>query len=239
MLGTVLLPYVAGVVTLLNPCVLPILPIIIATALGESRYGPAALAAGLVASFSTLGFLLLTLGFSIGLDQAVVRLVAALILIAAGVILVVPQAQAAFATVTAPLAQGGNRLLSRVSGRGLGGQFTIGALLGLVWTPCVGPTLGVAIASASQGQDLFSAFIVFLTFGLGVATALMAFAYGSRQAFGGRKAAFQSAARWSKPLLGVLLVLVGALIVTGLDKIIEAALVGAMPSWLIDLTVRI
>ena len=142
MLGAVLLPYVAGVVTLLNPCVLPILPLIIGSALGENRYGPAALAAGLVLSFSIFGFLLLTVGFGIGLDPDAMRLAAAIVLLGAGVLLTVPAAQVAFATATAPLASGGNRLLANVSGRGLGGQFSIGLLLGIVWTPCVGPTLG-------------------------------------------------------------------------------------------------
>jgi cytochrome c-type biogenesis protein len=111
MMGSVVLPYVAGLVTLLNPCVLPILPIIIGSALGENRYGPAALAAGLVLSFSIFGFLLLTVGFSIGLDPEAMRLVAAAILIAAGILLTVPAAQTYFATVTGPIANSGNRLL--------------------------------------------------------------------------------------------------------------------------------
>jgi cytochrome c biogenesis protein CcdA len=237
-MGALLLPYVAGVVTLLNPCVLPILPIIVATALGESRFGPAALAAGLTVSFSTLGLLLIAFGFSLGLDPSVVRMIAALILIAAGVILLVPAAQLAFASATQPLVQGGNQLLGRISGRGVAGQFAIGVVLGLVWTPCVGPTLGVAIASASQGKNLGEAFVVFFVFGLGVSTALMAFAYGARQALAARKAAYQSAARWGKPSLGALLILVGLMIATGLDKIAEAALLRIMPAWLIDITVR-
>jgi cytochrome c-type biogenesis protein len=237
-MGAVLLSYVAGLVTLLNPCVLPILPILVASALGESRHGPAALAAGLVLSFAVFGFLLLTVGYSAGLDEGTVRTVAALILVASGVLLTVPRAQAAFAGATAPIANGGNRLLGRVSGRGLGGQFAIGALLGIVWTPCVGPTLGVAIASASRGENLLSAFLIFLVFGLGVATALLAFAYGSRRALAARKATFQGLGRWSKPALGALLILVGAMIVTGFDRVAEAALLDIMPAWLVELTVR-
>jgi len=239
MVEAVLLPFVAGLVTLLNPCVLPLLPIVVGSALGENRYGPAALTAGLVSSFAVFGFLLLTVGFAIGLDQEVVRFAAAVILIVAGVLLLVPRAQMAFALATAPVASSGNRLLEGVSGRGLGGQFAIGAILGLVWVPCVGPTLGVAIAAASRGENLLSAFLVFLVFGIGVATALLAFAYGSRKALATRKAMFQSAARWSKPILGALLLIVGTAIATGFDKTVETLLLNVLPVWLINLTVSI
>ena len=234
----VALAYVAGLVTLLNPCVLPVLPIVLAAAFGENRLGPAALTAGLVLSFTVFGFLILVFGFSIGLDQETLRTVAAMVLVAAGVLLAVPRAQAAFAMAMAPIASGGNQLLARVSGRGVGGQFAVGALLGLVWTPCVGPTLGVAIAAASQGQHLLSAFLTFFVFGLGVATALLAFAYGSRRALAARKGSLQTLGRWSKPILGGLLIVVGLMILGGLDRMAEAALVQAMPAWLVDLTVR-
>lgn len=237
-MGALLLAYVAGLVTVLNPCVLPVLTILIASALNENRFGPLALAAGLILSFSVLGLLILTAGFSVGLDLDTVRIIAALILIAAGVLLTMPRAQAAFAGATAPIVSGGTDPLGRVSGRGVHGQFAIGGLLGLVWTPCVGPTLGVAIAAASRGENLMSAFLTFLVFGLGVATMLLAFAYGSRQALGARKEVFRAVAGWGKPLLGVTLVIVGVMIVTGVDKMAEAALLNVMPDWLVGFTVR-
>lgn len=237
-MSVVLLAYVAGVVTLVNPCVLPVLPIVIGSSLCESRYGPAVLAAGLVLSFSVFGLGILAFGFSVGLDQEAVRVVAAAILVVAGILLALPRAQAVFASATAPIASGGNRLLGRVSGQGLAGQFVVGALLGLVWTPCVGPTLGVAIASASQGQNLMSAFGIFLVFGLGVATSLLAFAYGSRRALAARKEAFAGAARWGKPVFGGLLVVVGLMIASGLDKTVEAMILRSMPDWLVAFTVR-
>ena len=83
-MGSVVLAYFAGLVTILNPCVLPILPILIGAAMSESRYGPAALSAGLVLSFSTFGFLVIAFGFSIGLDEQKVRTGAALLLAAVG-----------------------------------------------------------------------------------------------------------------------------------------------------------
>lgn len=237
-MSSAFLAYAAGLVTLLNPCVLPILPVIIGSALGQSRFGPAALAGGLVVSFSTFGLLVIAFGFSIGLSEQVVRAGAAGLLVAAGLFLLMPRMQMAFAAVTGPLVSNGNDLLGRVSGDGPGGQFAIGALLGLVWAPCVGPTLGVAIAAASRGENLIGAFLIFLVFGIGVATSLLAFAYGSRQALSARRDRLQALGRYGKPIFGGVLVLVGAMILTGLDKLIEAGLLAIMPSGLIEFTTR-
>jgi cytochrome c-type biogenesis protein len=221
-----LLAYAAGLVVLLNPCVLPVLPILIGSALNEGRYGPAALTAGLVLSFCLFGFLILTVGFEIGL------------LLAVGLLLLSTRAQAVFARLATPLASGGQTLLNRLSGRGLTGQFGIGLLLGLVWAPCVGPVLGVAIASASQGENLAQAFATFLVFGCGVASILLAFAYASRGLLALRSGGLRGAARWSKPLLGGILVAVGLAILTGLDKMAESAILAVLPQWLVEFTVR-
>lgn len=237
-MGSAILAYLAGLITILNPCVLPILPILIGSAIGQNRYGPAALAAGLVLSFSTFGMLIIAFGFSIGLTDQAVRTVASVLLIAAGLLLLVPKAQSVFATATGPLVNSANVKLSRLSSDGLGGQFMIGALLGVVWAPCVGPTLGVAIAAASRGENLFGAFLIFLVFGFGVATSILAFAYGSRKALSARKVQFQTIARYGKPLFGGALLLVGTMILSGADKILEARLVAIMPIWLTEFTTR-
>lgn len=237
-MGNVVLAYVAGFVTILNPCVLPILPILVGSAMSESRYGPAALAAGLVLSFSSFGLLIVAFGYSIGLSEQVIRTGAAVLLLAAGVLLLVPRAQSSFTAAASPLVDRGQQMLNRVSGDGVGGQFVIGALLGLVWAPCVGPTLGVAIAAASRGENLPGAFFIFLVFGVGVASSILGFAYGSRKALGARKARYQVLARYAKPIFGATLIVVGLMIISGVDKAVEAWLVNAMPSWLIEFTTR-
>ncbi|GAK33022.1 cytochrome C biogenesis protein CcdA [Iodidimonas nitroreducens] len=237
-MGSAALAYLAGLVTILNPCVLPILPILVGSSLSQSRYGPAALAAGLVFSFSTFGLLILAFGFSIGLDQELLRMGAGVLLVAAGLLFLLSRAQMAFVTATGPLVSGGNRMLDRISGDGLAGQFSIGALLGLVWAPCVGPTLGVAIAAASRGENLAGAFGIFLVFGLGVATSILAFAYGSRKALAGRKQRLQALARYAKPIFGMALLFVGVLILSGIDRMIESAMLDIMPQWLIEFTTQ-
>jgi cytochrome c biogenesis protein CcdA len=123
-----------------------------------------------------------------------------------------------------------------VQGDGWHGQAAIGLLLGLVWAPCVGPTLGVAIAAASTGENLAASFITFLAFGIGVASSILVFAYGSRRALGERRKTLASLARYGKPLFGATLVVVGALVLSGLDKQFEAALLDLLPASLVAFT---
>ena len=238
MLSGIALAFVAGLVTILNPCVLPLVPIIVATALNKSRWGPVALAGGLVLSFSIFGLLILAFGFSVGVDGFLVRQIAGGLLILAGAVLLVPRAQMALSGAAAPLTSRGQQWLGRTSGEGVVGQFVVGALLGLVWAPCVGPTLGIAIAAASQGENLFSAFLIFLVFGLGVASSILAFAYGSRKALGSRGKALAKIAAIAKPMLGIAVILVGAMVLTGFDKVIETALLDVLPESLIAFTTR-
>ena len=236
MLGSAALSFVAGLVTILNPCVLPLVPILVASALGKSRFGPLALAGGLVTSFTLFGFTVIAFGYSLGINEQAVRLFAGAMLAAAGVVLLVPQAQSALSAAAAPIANFGNQRLAQLSGDGWYGQFAIGLLLGIVWAPCVGPTLGVAIAAASQGQDLASSFLIFLVFGLGVASSVLAFAYGSRKAMGERRKTLGMLAQYGKPLFGAALLVVGLMVVTGFDKVIEIALLDALPDSVIRFT---
>jgi len=238
MLGSLALAFVAGLVTILNPCVLPLVPIIVASALGQSRWGPLALAAGLVTSFTIFGFTIIAFGFSLGIDERAVRYFAGGLLALAGLILLFPPLQAALSAAAAPLTSRGQQTLSKVDNKGVRGQFLVGALLGVVWAPCVGPTLGVAIAAASTGENLAMAFVTFLVFGTGVATSILAFAYGSRKALGERRKSLANLAKYGKPLFGIALLLVGIMVLTGFDKQIEIALLDVMPLWLIEFTTR-
>ena len=236
MLTSIALAFVAGLVTILNPCVLPLVPILVGSALGKARGGPLALAAGLVTSFTIFGFTVIAFGFSLGINEQLVRTLAGALLAVAGVVLLVPQAQAALSAAAAPLTNAGNQQLARVNTDGVVGQYVVGLLLGLVWAPCVGPTLGVAIAAASQGQDLTSAFVIFLAFGLGVATSILAFAYGSRRALGERGRALRALAQYAKPIFGAALLAVGLMVLTGFDKVVEIALLDALPESLVRFT---
>jgi len=234
-----LLGYGAGLLTLINPCVLPILPIVLATALNASRFGPVALAAGMSLAFVSLGIGVAAVGHLLGLDETIVAQAAAVVMIVFGVVLLVPQFSAVFATATAGMASGADTQLDQVDRSGVTGQFLGGLLLGAVWSPCIGPTLGGAIGLASQGENLFWAGAIMVAFALGVSTIILALAYGTRGMIQKRQALMRRLAHSARPIMGVVFVAVGFAILFRVHHMIEAWAVENLPAWLIDLSVSI
>ncbi|MBC7155895.1 MAG: cytochrome c biogenesis protein CcdA [Rhodobacteraceae bacterium] len=234
-----LLAYAAGLLTLTNPCVLPVLPIVLATSLQAGRHGPAAVAAGMSVSFVVFGMIVATLGYAIGLDERMVADAGAVLMVAFGLVLVVPRLSAGFATATAGLSTRADAGMDGLERTGLRGQFAGGLLLGAVWSPCIGPTLGGAIAMAAQGENLVRAGAIMTAFALGVSTILLALGYGAREAIRGRQALMRRLAERSRPILGVAFLVVGVAILTRFTHVLEAWALGAMPVWLVDLSVAL
>ena len=237
-IGTLGLAFLAGLLSILSPCVLPLLPIVFGTAASEHRSGPIALAGGVALSFVVIGLFVATLGFSIGLDGSLFRMVAAFIMIGLGVVLMMPTLQMRLAAAGGPVSNWADQRMSSVQTRGLGGQFGIGLLLGTVWSACVGPTLGAASVLAAQGSSLGRVALTMLAFGTGAALPLMGVGMLSRQAMMTWRNRLISGGKNAKILLGGLLLTLGVLIVSGLDKRLEAILVDASPAWLTTLTTR-
>ena len=235
---SIALALVAGLLSTLSPCVLPLLPAILIGARGEHPHGPYALAAGLALSFTAMGLLLSTVGFALGLTADHVRLAGGIIMVALGAVLVVPAAQARMAAMAGPLQTWTEARFGRFSTTGLGGQFGLGLLLGAVWAPCVGPTLGAASLLAAQGTDLPMVGLVMLVFGIGAALPVVILASLSRLAAGRSAAAARRFAGPAKAILGLVLMVLGGMIMSGTDKLVEAALVEASPQWLTELTTR-
>lgn len=231
--------YCAGLLTLINPCVLPLLPVVLAASLQRSRFGPAALAAGLTSSFTAVGVGVSAFGWSAGIDGRMVAHAAAAAMILFGAVLLVPRATNAFAIALSPVAGRADAGIGRVGRDGMTGQFVTGTLLGAVWSPCIGPTLGGAIGLAASGEGLAQAILVMLMFGAGVSTILVGLAYGSRRAVEARRERLAAWMPWAKPVMGGTLVAVGLAIILGIDRTIEAVLLDALPEWLVDLSVSI
>jgi cytochrome c biogenesis protein CcdA len=232
------LSYVAGALSTLSPCVLPLLPVMLVGSLARHPLAPVALAAGLAVSFALVGTGVAALGFAIGLDPDLLRRGVALLLVVAGLILLAPPLQARFAYAAAPIASGAQAFVDRLQPSGLAGQVLQGAALGAIWSPCSGPALGAAVGLAAQSSTAVQAALVMAAFGLGASTPILVLAYGSRAAVFARRERLLVVSRIGKPLMGTALLLVGASVLSGIDKTIETALTAAMPDWLVALTTR-
>jgi cytochrome c-type biogenesis protein len=200
------LAFLAGVLSTLSPCVLPLLPIVLGAAGSEHRLGPAALAAGLTLSFAAIGLFVAALGFAIGLDAGAFQIAAAVLMIAIGMVLIVPGFQARLALAGGPAAGWVERRFGGFSAGGLHGQFAVGLLLGAVWSPCVGPTLGAASVLAAQKQDLARVAATMLLFGLGASVPLLLLGVLSREVLRRARERLLATGRAAKTALGVLLI---------------------------------
>ena len=142
MLATLFFAFVAGTLTVLSPCVLPVLPMVLGAAASKGRSGPVLLALGLTLSFVAIGMFVALFGFAIGLDEGVFRQIAAVLMIAVGLVLVLPVLQTRLATAGGLASGWINDRFASVGDTGNGGPFGLGLLMGAIWAPCVGPDIG-------------------------------------------------------------------------------------------------
>ncbi len=236
--GSLGLALIAGILSTLSPCVLPLLPIVLGTAAAEHRLGPLVLAIGLAISFTVIGLFVATIGFAAGFDTEFFRSLAAALLLAVGLVLAVPVLGEKFAVAAGPIASWASTRFGGMSGTGLSGQFGLGLLLGAVWTPCVGPTLGAASLLASQGKQLGEVAMTMAVFGVGAALPLLVLGMLSREAMLRWRSKAMGMGRGMRTILGLILIVVALAILSGLDKIIEAWLITISPDWLTRLTTR-
>src|SRR5207244_5470575 len=164
----------AGLITAFSPCVLPVLPILLAGgATGTTSRRPFAIVAGLVASFTVFTLLASRLLHALGLPQDFLRNLAIALLFIVAATLLFP--------ALARLAERPFLFLSRRRGGDLGGGFLLGASLGLVFVPCAGPVLATVTVVAAQNRIGFGAVVLTLAYALGFAVPLLAIALGGQR----------------------------------------------------------
>lgn len=234
---TLLLSGFAGALSTLSPCVLPILPIVLSSATQTARLGPLALLSGVAISFTLIGTALALFGGSLGLAAAQVRVASALLMLLFGAAFLLPALQRAFVRLLTPLTDRAQSKLTDFRADSLGGQGLLGLLLGVAWSPCVGPTLGAAVTLAASGHDALSAMGTMLAFGVGAAVPMALLAYGSRAALG-RRGRLAGVGQRGRQLMGWGLVAVALLVLTGADHLIETMLTRHMPDGLLNLVTR-
>jgi cytochrome c biogenesis protein CcdA len=229
----------AGSLSTLNPCVFPLLPLVLGGALQQNRFAPLALGLGMATTFAALGMFIGTLGAGLGLDTDTFRIFGGVMLILLAGVLLVPALNERFTLLMTPLSSGAQSVSSKLSGATLGSAFALGGVLGLVWSPCSGPLLISALTLVASEGGVVRGGVILGGFGLGAAIPLVAVAYASR-------AGFMKARGWLLEHIGglkkgfaALLALMGVAILTGYDKVLEAALVSLLPDWWVQFTTKL
>ena len=170
----VVLAFVAGVLTAVSPCVLPVLPIVLASGVGERKRRPFAIIAGLALTFFVSILFATWILDKLGLPKDLLRNISIALLFLIAIVLIVPQVGT---WIERPLSR-----LSRRPAGDLGGGFLLGCALGFVFVPCAGVALAYVTASAASGEFGQKSIIVALGYTLGVSVVLLAIALGGRAA---------------------------------------------------------
>ena len=218
------LAFLGGLLTVLSPCVLPILPVLVGRSLQSHKAGPIALVSGLVSGFAVTGSLLgFTASWFTGLANAL-RCGAIAILLALGLLAVFPNWSYRLFSYL-PL----SRWTKAPVRPGLVGEFWLGTQLGLLWTPCAGPVLGGILVLAAVHHDVINAFGLLIAYGMGAALPLLTIAYGGR-AFSQRLLTLRSHSATLQRVGGVMIVLTAITILLGWDVQVQLWLAPLFPS---------
>ena len=208
---------------------LPLAPIVVASARARDPRGPIALALGLAATFGVVGGVLASFGVAFG-DSDLARAASAAIMIVIGAALMVPAIGEAIERRLGFVARASDVMNERLPNAELAGQAAAGAVLAFAWAPCAGPVLGAALLLAAKGGSLAAAMATMTAYALGVASALLAIGYALGRVASRMRIAWAGAA--GRLALGAAFLAIGVAVLTGVDHHIEAALVAAMPDWL-------
>ena len=220
----------AGFLTILAPCILPVLPFLLGTSGGRSRWRPVAIIAGFIGSFTIIGAALATAGTFLGVSNDALRLLASVLLMLFGAALFFESAYERFAARIQPyLAKLGGGVAGASPARtdALSG-ILVGLSLGLVWSPCAGPILGVILTLAARTRDYLTTALLFFAYALGAGIPMLGIAYGSHRL----QEKLRSAGR-VQPVLnkifGALIIVFAIAILTGYDLVAQAWLVERLP----------
>lgn len=224
--------FLAGIVTILSPCILPILPIILSGSAVSGKKRPWGIVTGFVASFTFFTLFLTALVRATGISHDALRSVSVIILFLFGLGLLIPQAQVWLERLFSKLA---SRAPCTGSREGWSGGLVIGLSLGLVWTPCVGPILASVISLALSGTVTGSAILITLAYALGTALPMLAITYGGRTLLQKVPWLTRNAGNIQK-IFGVLMIIIALAIHFNWDRSFQSYILEKFPSYGAGLT---
>jgi cytochrome c-type biogenesis protein len=223
--------FLAGVLAVTSPCILPILPVLFGSALQEKKTFPLFVVLGLATSFSIMGAIFGAFGRALAFDRGDLQLVTIGTFLILGITLLSPGLTQFFTSLQSPL----ERLISRLpvaSTRVVfpGQAFILGLLLAVLWAPCAGPVLGAVLILASASGSWWSGFWLLFVFSLGASLPLLTIAHLG-QRFLAYRGHFTKYRRQLTQIFGLLLILTALFTLTGTFKKIEKTLAPLAPNW--------
>ncbi len=235
MIILILFSFIAGIITVLSPCILPILPIILTSTIGGVNTGksrPMGVVIGFILSFTFFTLFLSSIVRVSGIPAETLRFVSVLVVAGFGISLLVPRFQVLV-----------ERLFSRLAGfmpktqgkTGFGGGILIGLSVGLLWTPCVGPILASVISLAITGTVTFDAFLITLAYSLGTAIPMFLIMLGGQNTLR-RVPWLLSNLGHIQKLFGVLMILTAVGIFFNVDRTFQTFVLNAFPQYGTGLT---
>ena len=232
MLLLLIFAFLAGIVTILSPCILPILPIVLTgTIAGDKKY-PFGVILGFILSFTFFTLFLSTLVKLTGIPADSLRFISVVIVFLFGLSLIIPRFQlfteTLFSRLTSRLPQNQNR-------SSLKGGVMVGLSLGLLWTPCVGPILASVISLALTGSVTGVAFFITLAYALGTAIPLFAIMYGGRNLLTKIPGLMQNTGKIQK-IFGVFMILTAIGIFLNIDRKFQVFVLEKFPQYGVGLT---
>ena len=211
--------FLAGIVTVLSPCILPILPIVLSGVSGDKKR-PFGIIVGFILSFTLFTLFLATLVRLTGIPANTLRIVAGIILLIFGLSLLLPQFQALTEKLFSKLSVFAPKSNAH---SGFWGGFVIGLTIGIIWTPCVGPILASVIALAATSQVSTTTFLITLCYSIGTAIPMFLIMYGGRNLLNKIPWLLKNTAAIQKTF-GVLMIIFALAIFTNIDQQIEGYL---------------
>lgn len=229
-MNQVFLALLAGVLTIAAPCILPMLPILLGTSIGQtSRSRPAFIALGFVLAFSACALLFGLFATVLGLAQDTLRNAAIVLLLVFGVLMLWERPFALLALRLGGVANAASELGRRAGSDNAGGLL-LGMTMGAVWTPCAGPVLGSILTLVATANDLGRAAVLLLSYAIGAGIPMLIIAYGG-QAVSTRVRAIARYSVRMQQLFGAIVVLTALAMFFQYDTLLTVWLSDFYPSF--------
>lgn len=240
-ISLVISSFLAGMLTIFSPCILPMVPFVVRSSFQKSKWGPVLLALGVALSFSISTFIIATSGQLLGLTPNNLKILSGIFLLIASVLFLVPSSIDKLSRIFAPV---NNKLQSFSSSKisnekSVFMEFVNGLFLGPIWAPCSGPTLAIIIGIIINNPETKSSIILLAIFSIGSILPILFFSYGAKSIVAKIQKKSLENSKYTKPALGIFCGVMSILILTGYDKKLETVLLQILPEALTNISLTI